>query len=326
MRPASALAACLLAAFPAAALGAERLALLPATGANVAPAELAAATDVLRSHLEATGRFEVLRATSVAAPGEEPGPFEAAAAARTIGADAALVLRVSRLSGRATARLAAYRAADGARLHVDEIGALGADDLDPALQRLAKGLALGRPARQVAEVDTVTERETQPRLRRPSASGTGYRVGAMGLVNRPDPGRRTGLVSGLGFLWSYDADAWMADLALDFATSDLDPTSNPDRLVAFGASVLRPFSREDTSLYAGGGLALVASRLGGREGGSGLQLRGTVGWLAGRLSDTSFRVEATGFLDTFPEKERGTGRDVRVGGLWLSLVVTPSHR
>lgn len=325
MRPAlAAVAALLLAALPAQARAVERLALLPATGANVGPPELAAATDVLRSHLEATGRFEVLRATSLAAPGEEPTPVQAAAAARSVGADAGLVLRVSRLSGRATVRLAAYRALDGARLHVDEIGALGADDLDPALQRIARGLALGRPARQVAEVDTVTERETQPRLRKPTVSTVGYRIGGMALVNRPVPGERTGLVSGMGILWTYDADGWLADLSLDFATSDLDWSSNPDRLLAFGASVFRPLTRGDNSLYVGGGAALTASRLGGPQGGSGLQLRATAGWLAGRLSDASFRVEGTLFYDTYAETERGTGRDVRVGGLWLSLIVTPS--
>jgi len=243
-----------------------------------------------------------------------------------VGAQLALVLRVSRLSGRAVARLAGYRAEDGVRVHVDEIGALGADDLDPALQRLAKGMALGRPARQVAEIDSVTAREIQPRLRRPTVNAVGFRIGSLAPLWRPEPGRRTGIASGLGVLWSFDADGWMADLTADFVASDFDPSSSPDRLGAVGASLFRPFSRGDSGLYAGGGVALAASRLGGPLGGNGLQLRGTVGWLTGRLSDASFRVEATAFLDTYAETERGTGKDVRVPGVWLSLIVTPAPK
>ena len=69
---------------PSAALAAaERLALLPATGANVDVGSLAAATDVLRSQVERTGRYVVLMATLPEGTGaREPTSGEAVAARR----------------------------------------------------------------------------------------------------------------------------------------------------------------------------------------------------------------------------------------------------
>src|SRR5512133_4281685 len=87
----------LLAAAPAAVRAADVVALLPATGANVHEGHLAAATDVLRSQLERTGRYMVAPVRSPAAAGEEPTAAQAGEAARTAGAALAVTLRVSRL-------------------------------------------------------------------------------------------------------------------------------------------------------------------------------------------------------------------------------------
>jgi hypothetical protein len=74
--------------------------LLPATGANVHEGHLAAATDVLRTSLERTGRYLVAPGRSPAAAGEEATAAQAGEAARTAGAVLAVTLRVSRLGRR----------------------------------------------------------------------------------------------------------------------------------------------------------------------------------------------------------------------------------
>src|SRR5512133_3974126 len=141
------------------------VAAVTSTGANVHAGHLAAATDVLRAHLERTGRYEVGVAVAPAGPAAEPTPAQAAEVARSASAALAVTLRIARLGANASVRLAAYRP-DGSAAHVDEIGAASPDDLDAAVARLARALAEGRSARALAEIDTVTARESDPFLRR----------------------------------------------------------------------------------------------------------------------------------------------------------------
>jgi hypothetical protein len=308
---------------PAAARARTPLALLPATGANVGAPQLEAATDVLRAHLEATGRFTVVRATSPDAG--EPGPAQAAEAAQASGAAVAVTLRVSRLGSTALVRLGVY-GPDGALVHADQLSALGPDDLDPVLERLAKGLAEGGFARDLAEIHTVTAHEEQPFRKRPASAAAGIRLGALMPVNRPDPAARTGALSGLGLVSWWDADAFLADVSLDFYTSDVDPLSNPDRLLAVSTGVYLPLSRGNVAPFVGGGLSWAWSKLGGARGGSGLQPRAAAGLLIGRLSDVSVRVEAAYFWSLYPERELGTGREVRVQGAAFALVLQAAPR
>ena len=163
--------------------GAERVALLPATGSNVHAEHLVAATDVFRAHLERTGRFQVVIVASPAPAGVEASFAQAGEAARAAGADLAVTLRISRLGQNALVRMGAYRP-DGSVAQVDELSAATPDDLDPVLQRLARGLATGRPARTVAEVDTVTQKESDAYRKMQATNVFGLRLGGGVILNR----------------------------------------------------------------------------------------------------------------------------------------------
>lgn len=316
LAPLAALA--LLAAAPAA--GAEDravVALLPATGSNVPAGELAAATDILRAYLEDTGRFLVVRAPARGAA--EPTALEAGAAAREARAALAVTLQVSRLAATGLARLGAY-GPDGALLHQDELGVLGADDLDPALRRLAGGLASGRLARDLAEIDTVTAREEAPLRKVRAYTAFGLELGGLVPVGFPSSGRETGSSAVVGLQWYYDARDWLADVTLSGFASSLDPYWRPDRGLSLGVGVHYPFSRQNVAPYLGARVAWAAMRLAG-ESGSGLQGRGVAGLLLGRLSDVSVRVELGWFVNAFPLRDPATGKDARVQGATLSVVL-----
>ena len=284
-------------AAPAAARAADRVALLPATGANVHDGHLAAATDVLRSQLERTGRFEVVLA---AAPDgrAEPTSADAAAAARAANAALAVTLRISRLGESAAVRLAAYRP-DGSSAHVDELGAGSPDDLEPVLRRLARGLAEGRPARALAEVDSVTERESDPYLKYAATQVFGVRLGAAFLMDRADGGSEPADVAGGGIFWLYDARSFLADVSFDVHAGD------GRRLVALGLGFYRPFGKGNVAPYLGGGVGYHWTDTGG-GGASGLALRAAGGLLVGRLSSVQVRLEAGYHVSLF---EEGPDRD-----------------
>ena len=308
------LAACL--AAPAAA-AAETVVLLPATGANVSEATLAAATDVLRVHLEQTGRFLVLLGGE---PGREATPAEAAAVARASGAQLALALRVARLAQNASVRLAAYRT-DGAVVHLDQLGAGEPDDLDPVLKRLAVGLATGSPARQLAEIDTVTAREVQPLHRVPAEMMFGLRLGAVSPASRVGS-RPAHALTGGGVFWLYDARTFIADVSLTFHSSDVDPNTTPDVVTSLGIGAYYPLTRTDLSPYLGGGLDYTWSRYGG-EGASGLTGRAAAGLILGRTSRVVVRGEAGWFVNLYAERAQAGGAAMAVNGpyAWVGLAM-----
>jgi hypothetical protein len=307
MRTLLCLAAFLFSIAPA-ARAADRVVLLPATGANVGDAELAAATDILRGDLEGTRRFTVVALGQT--PGgnvPEPGPAEAAAEARAAQAALAITLRVSRLGGASTARLAAYRP-DGSLWHSDQLGAASPDDLEPVLKRLAKGLAEARPAAETAEVDTVTEREASPARRITANHVRGFRLDASWLGERP--GKGLAGVTGGGFFWLYDARSFLADLSVDYQFGD------GNHLLDTGLGLYLPLTRENVAPYVGAGLGWAAVHLWERTD-AGLVAKGAVGVLVGRLSNVQIRGEAGWRMALFTMTVDGERRAVQ--GPYLSV-------
>jgi hypothetical protein len=283
----------------------ERLVVLPATGSNVHEGHLAAATDVLRSYLERTGRWAVGVATGPAGAAAEPTPAQAAAVARQAAAALAVTLRIARLGTTASVRLAAYRP-DGSLAHVDEIGASGPDDLDPAIRRLALGLAEGRTARALAELDSVTEREADPYLRFVATNVFGLRLGSAWVLGSGASAPDAHMASGGGLFWLHDARSWLADVSFDlFGTDD-------DSLVALGLGAYYPLGRRNVAPYVGGGLSYSWVETRGMEGGRGLQLRAAAGVIFGRLSTVQLRVEAGWAVNAFEERPTAPGGQASV--------------
>ncbi|HET8567991.1 MAG TPA: hypothetical protein VFM93_03270 [Candidatus Limnocylindria bacterium] len=298
--------------------------LLPTTGSNVPEGQLAAAGDVLRAYLESTGRFMVIRGAPTAPV--EASPFQAAQAARQANASLAIALHVTRLQETGIVRVAAYDP-EGRLVHSDQIGSLGADDLDPGIKRLADSIAGGRRAREGAEIDTVTAREEAPLRKMVSSQSFGLRLAAYLPVQRPDPHGETSSPAGLGLVWQYDARTWMADVALEGFLSNLDADRpDRDRGISLGIGAYYPFARTDVSPYLGGGVAYAATRFDGNSG-SGLQGRLAGGLMLGRLSDVSVRFEVGWFVNAYTTREVATDKEIHVQGATASLtLVAVDHR
>jgi hypothetical protein len=319
----SLLAAALL--LPAARAGAAPrtpVALLPALGANVPAGQLAAAGDVLRAHLEGTGHFVVVRAASPSGTAE-PTAAEAGFAARANHASIAVVLNVSRLGETAVVRMAAY-APDGALVHEDRIGALGPDDLDPALERLARGLSGGRRASEIATIDTVTAKEELPLRKMPAFMAAGLKLGSILPLRSPGSAERRGGAGGIGVAWYYDAREWLADVTLEGYTSNLDAwRPDPDRALVVGMGVYKPLSKGNVAPYLGLGAAYTVARFNFVTG-HGIQPRATVGVLLGRLADVATRLEVGWFVNAFPVRDAATGEDVYSHGALASMTFVVS--
>ncbi len=295
MRLSHVLAALLAALVPSAARAADTLAVLPVSGINVHPGYLDAAQALLKRSLARTGRFTVVSIAGQAAA--EPGGAEAAQAAQGLGASLVAVAQVTRLQNRAEVHLAVYRVPGGALVHEDQLGAASPDDLDAVLVRLADGLASGRPARANANIETVTEREAMPHLKRHATHVVGIALGGMVVANRAGSAGNPAIPGGSLF-WLYDARSYLAEVSLFLGGKD-GAGAGGIRLGAY-----YPFGSDNTTPYLGGGLQWMGTRFGG-AGASGLAPYVAGGILLGRLSTVQVRGEVGYFVTTFSEKEDG---------------------
>ncbi|HET6282397.1 MAG TPA: hypothetical protein VFH73_15630 [Polyangia bacterium] len=278
-----------------AAVAPARLALLPVSGTNVHVGYLDAARDLLKDHLLATGRF-----VAITVPGEsgtvEIATDQAVQRGREANAELVLVTHLTRLQGVGRLRIIAYRVTDGSVAHADTIGISGGpDDLDPALKRLADGLASGKPAQQTADIESVTQREADPLLKQSATKVVGVRLGAIVPLSRP-AGLDAAAAGGLGIFWLYDARTFLGEIALDLYRGDKATSFD------IGIGGFYPFSRGNITPYLGSALSYSITDFGG-AGANGLRIQPTFGVLFGRLSTVQVRGQVGYFFNTFGERD-----------------------
>ena len=308
----------------------QTVAVLPVTGDNISPEILSAAYDILKDHLERAGVYSVVEPARPApmmpaAPGAppvpspamsmEPPPTQAAQLGASVGAELALVLRVTHFGNSARLRLTAYTTGTAQVAYWDSILINGGpDELDVAIQRLVNGMKTGKPVRDSAEIDSVTDKEAMALNRREANRSFGVRITSLLPFNQA--GQSFEAVTAGGLFWLYDARSWMADIAVDIGGGS---SSRFFMDAAIGAYY--PLLREDFTPYIGGQIRWAEMQLGG-SGASGATLQPTFGILLGRLSSAQIRVEAGYFFNTFGENEpsviNSSGQLVSSGGKHFS--------
>jgi hypothetical protein len=271
---------------------AERLAVLPVSGLNVHEGTLAAAQDVLKGELQKTGRFQVTLVPGVGR--QELEPEAAVELTRQHAAELGVVLQVTRLGTAARLRMTAYHAGTGQVVWIDELSAASPDDMPAVLARLAQGFATGQRAVDNADIETVTQKESSPLLKRRATNVFGLELGYLVPLSSPYDGGQLAL-PGLALFWLYDARSFLADIAVGFHTNG----DEGDFWVGLGAYY--PFSRGDLAPFIGGGLRYAFTRYGG-YGGSGMVAVLTGGLLLGRLATVQIRGDVSYFFNLFTER------------------------
>ena len=285
----------------------QTVAVLPPTGDNIDPTLLRAARDLLKDQLERAGTYGVVEPAipppAVAPPGMVPSPLtdeptaaEAARLGSSVGAELSIVLRLTHFGSSARLRLTAYSTGTAQVVYWDSILiAGGPDELDVAIQRLVHGMQTGKPVRESAELETVTDKETMRLNRREANKSFGVRLTELLPFNAAGQNFET-LTAG-GLFWLYDARSWMADIAVDIGGGAQGRFFTDAAIGAY-----YPFLREDFTPYLGAQLRWAEMTLGG-AGASGLVLQPTLGILLGRLSSVQIRAEVGYFINTFGEQE-----------------------
>lgn len=288
----------------------QTVAVLPPTGDNIAPELLRAARDILKDHLERAGTYGVIEPPvpppppppagtppgMVPAWSEEPTATEAARLGSSVGAELSLVLRLTHFGNSARLRLTAYSTGSAQVVYWDSILiAGGPDELDAAIQRLVHGMQTGKPVRDSAELETVTDKEMMRLNRREANRSFGLRLTELLPFN--SAGQDFQSLTAGGLFWLYDARSWMADVAVDIGGG-----ARGRFFIDAALGAYYPFLREDFTPYLGAQIRWAEMTLGG-AGASGLVLQPTLGILLGRLSSVQIRAEVGYFINTFGEQE-----------------------
>lgn len=279
--------------------GRRTVALLPPTGENVAPGILSATRELLKDHLQRSGAYTVVEPGPSSAPQTvEQTPAEAAQIAASLGAEQAITVRLTHFGTSARVRLTAYAAGTGQVTYWDSAVIVGGpNELDPIIQRLVYAMQTGRPVRESAELETVTEKETQALNRRVANKSFGVHIFTLLPVSTPTGEFQA--VPGGGLFWLYDARSWMADISFDLGGQGG---------AAFWAAAIGgyyPLLREDFTPYIGGVVRWAYMELGG-NGASGITFQPTLGILLGRLSSVQLRAEGGYFINSFGERPSPT--------------------
>jgi hypothetical protein len=277
------------------AAGSHTVALFPPTGDNVAPAILQASRDLMKDHLQRTGVYTVVEPAAAEPPAAELTPAQAAQAAVTLGAEQALVVRITHIGSTARVRLTAYAAGSAQVVYWDSILVTGGpEELDVAFQRLVHAMQIGKPVRDSAELETVTDKEMQTLNRRTANKSFGVHL--LTFLPFNTAGGSFTAVPGGGLFWLYDARAWMADVSFDIGGQ----SGRAFYSAALGGYY--PFLREDFTPYVGGVVRWAYMDFGG-AGAGGISFQPTAGILLGRLSSVQLRADVGYFVNSFGESQ-----------------------
>jgi len=286
--------------------------LLPASGLNVSPGILDAARDLLKDHLQRTGRYTVLTGPGTSST-DEPTGAAAVEQANAAHAQQAAVLRLTHLGTSTRVRFTVY-ALSGQVVYWDSMAISGGpEQMDVVLERLVHAMVIGKPVRESAELETVTDDEMNTLNRRNANKIFGLHLFTLLPFNTPSA--KTTAVPGGGLFWMYDARSWMADIALDLGGH------SGNVVFDVGLGAYYPFFRTDFTPFIGGKVKYGYFSYGG-SGSAGVSLEPTFGMLLGRTSSVQVRAEVGYFVDAFSESPKATSgvTDDRVShGLALTV-------
>lgn len=277
---------------PAAASAQERVALPPTSGINVHEGYLQATGDLFRGHLQATGRYQVMVVPGPSGT-QELSAQQAIEVGRGAGTELVAVMHITRLGSSAKVRVALYDVTSGQLLRLEQMSAATPDDVDVVTRRLAQALATGESVEEAAQIDTVTERESDPYLKMTATSVFGLKLGGAVPLGTTDSGENA--LPGLGIFWLYDARTFLAEVDIGFHNRD------DDGAFYLGLGAYYPLSKANTTPFFGGAVRW-AEGVGGD--GSGIQLAAVGGMLLGRLSTVQLRGDVQYFVNTFESRDR----------------------
>ena len=214
-----------------------------------------------------------------------------------MGAGQALVVRITHIGTTARVRLTAYTAPSGQVAYWDSLLVIGGpEELDVAFQRLAHAMQLGKPVRDSAELDTVTDKEMQTLNNRKANKSFGVHMMTFLPFNTAE-----------GSFGPVRAAAYSGCTTRARGWRTCRSIRRPDEpLVLGGHRRLLPVPARGLHAVRRRRRALGVHGLRRQRAASGICFQPTFGILLGRLSSVQLRADLGYFINSFGEYGTGT--------------------
>jgi hypothetical protein len=211
--------------------------------------------DLLAGELETRGLSVVnLRALGTLPPSGPGACDDVDCAGRLAGEyQAAQVVygSLSKLGGKVLVRVRTLRAGESAPYYADQFSAVGEEDLDVVMRRVAEGISTGRPNSDRATVESITGAEALTPRRRLVRSGPGVRAGFLYPRGESYAGKER--LTHFRVVWKMEAKDFLVETSTILGWNATGNAVDWTLLDLFGARI---FGLGDMATYAGGGVGL----------------------------------------------------------------------
>jgi hypothetical protein len=247
------------------------------------------ATKLLRNYIELENKYQVVMSESKDTLFDADQPLAALKnKAMEMGADYFLKGSLNRIGESVIVNVTLIETATGNKIWFDQLKAMGPEDLDPIMQRIAKALGTDKKAANDNDIYAVTNNETAGLKQKQTNNSFGVGIGGMQILT---PGSMQ--LTNLSAIWNFDARNFIMGIRTSLALN----TRTDYYMFHLGLEMYRPHTTKSNTLFYGGGVGYSATDLGGS--GSGMSLNAGGGYLINRNSAASFQLGLNYFYSLF---------------------------
>jgi hypothetical protein len=250
-------------------------------------------TKLIRNYIETENRYQVMMLEGKDTLFDADQPLAVLKGkAMEMGADYYLKGSLNRIGESVIVNVTLIETATGNKVWFDQLKAMGPEDLDPIMQRIAKALGTDEKAANDNDIYAVTNNESVQLKQKQTNNSFGLSLGGIQMLM---PNTLQATMIGVG--WYFDARNVIVDIRPSIST-------NPSKLFMFNVALdlFRPHTTKSNTFFYGGGASFsytditMSDNISSYEvDGTGLSFSLGGGYLLNRNAGASVRIGAYAF-------------------------------
>lgn len=247
-------------------------------------------TKLLRNYIELENKYLVLMLESKDTLFDADQPLAALKSkAMEMGADYFLKGSLNHIGESVIANVTLIETATGNKVWFDQLKAMGPEDLDPIMQRIAKALGTDKKAADDNDIYAVINNESSQLKQMQTNNSFGLGIGGIQILS-PNSTQLTNL----SLIWNFDARNFLMGIRPSLAFN----TRTDQALFNLVLELYKPHTSKSNTFFYGGGVGFAIADLAGHSG-TGLNLGAGGGYLLNRNSAASLQLGANIFFSLY---------------------------
>jgi hypothetical protein len=249
-----------------------------------------AATKLLRNYIELENRYQVVTPETKDTLFDADQPLAIIKRkAMEVDADYYLKGSLNRIGESVIVNVTLIETVTGNKVWFDQLKAMGPEDLDPIMQRIAKALGTDKKAVNDNDIYAVTTNEAAELKQKQTNNTIGIGIGGIQMMS-PSSTQLTNL----SLIWSFDA----RNIFVDFRPSLAFNGRTGDVLFNAALELFKPHTTKSNSFFYGGGVGFSIADMDGHSG-NGINIAGGGGYLINRNSSACVQLSSNIFYSLY---------------------------